>query len=81
VLTAGTWDVTTIAGVGNNTGYIDGLGGDARFNRPTGIAVDKTAISMCWIWIIIGFGRFREIELRIMNYELRIKSWGGERVS
>ena len=43
LLTAGTWAVTTIAGVGNNTGYIDGLGGDARFNRPTGIAVDKNS--------------------------------------
>lgn len=41
LLSAGTWDVTTIAGVGNSTGYIDGLGGDSRFNQPTGICVDK----------------------------------------
>jgi sugar lactone lactonase YvrE len=41
LITAGTWAVTTIAGVGDNTGFIDGLGYDARFNRPTGIAVDK----------------------------------------
>lgn len=41
LITADTWAVTTIAGVGNNTGYIDGLGGDARFNQPTGIAIDK----------------------------------------
>jgi len=41
MITAGTWAVTTIAGVGDNTGYIDGLGGDSRFNQPTGIAVDK----------------------------------------
>ena len=41
LITADTWTVTTIAGVGDNTGYIDGLGGDARFNQPTGIAVDK----------------------------------------
>ena len=40
-ITAGTWNVTTIAGVGDNTAFIDGLGNDARFNRPTGIAVDK----------------------------------------
>jgi len=33
--------VTTIAGVGNNTGNLDGLGTDARFNQPTGIAIDK----------------------------------------
>lgn len=41
MITADTWNVTTIAGVGNNTGDIDGLGVDARFNQPTGIAVDK----------------------------------------
>ena len=41
LITADTWTVRTIAGVGDNTGYIDGLGGDARFNQPTGIAVDK----------------------------------------
>ena len=33
--------VTTIAGApGNNTGSVDGVGGAARFNTPTGIAVD-----------------------------------------
>ena len=41
LLSAGDWNVTTIAGVGNNTGNLDGLGGDARFNQPTGIAIDK----------------------------------------
>lgn len=41
MLTPDTWTVTTIAGVGDNTGYIDGLNSDARFNQPTGIAVDK----------------------------------------
>ena len=41
MIAAGTWNVTTIAGVGDNTAFIDGLGNDARFNRPTGIAVDK----------------------------------------
>lgn len=41
MLTPDTWNVTTIAGVSDNTGYIDGLGNDARFNQPTGIAVDK----------------------------------------
>lgn len=41
MITSDTWDVTTIAGVGDNTGAVDGLGGDARFNQPTGIAVDK----------------------------------------
>jgi sugar lactone lactonase YvrE len=41
LVTVDTWAVTTIAGVGNNTGYIDGLGSDSRFNQPTGIAVDK----------------------------------------
>jgi streptogramin lyase len=33
--------VTTFAGApGNNTGSVDGIGGAARFNTPTGIAVD-----------------------------------------
>jgi len=41
MLTPDTWTVTTIAGVGDNRGYIDGLNTDARFNQPTGIAVDK----------------------------------------
>ncbi len=41
MLTPDTWTVTTIAGVGDNTGYIDGFNSDARFNQPTGIAVDK----------------------------------------
>jgi sugar lactone lactonase YvrE len=41
LVTASTWSVTTIAGLGDNKGYIDGLGSDARFNQPTGIAVDK----------------------------------------
>lgn len=41
MITAGNWNVTTLAGVGNNTGNVNGLGGDARFNQPTGIAVDK----------------------------------------
>ena len=41
LITADTWSVATIAGLGDNTGYIDGLGSDARFNQPTGIAVDK----------------------------------------
>ena len=41
MITPPNWNVITIAGVGNNTGYIDGLGVDARFNQPTGIAVDK----------------------------------------
>jgi len=40
-ITQGDWNVTTIAGVGNNTGNLDGLGTDARFNQPTGIAIDK----------------------------------------
>jgi sugar lactone lactonase YvrE len=40
-LSAGDWTVTTIAGVGDNTGNLDGLGTDARFNQPTGIAIDK----------------------------------------
>lgn len=41
LITPPDWKVTTIAGVGDNTGYIDAVGGDARFNQPTGIAVDK----------------------------------------
>ncbi len=42
MITPDNWNVITIAGVGNATGNIDGLGGDARFNQPTGITVDKT---------------------------------------
>ncbi len=41
LITQGSWNVTTIAGVGNNTGNLDGLGTGARFNQPTGIAIDK----------------------------------------
>ena len=35
------WAVTTIAGLPGTLGYADGTNSDARFNRPTGIAVDK----------------------------------------
>jgi len=41
MITPDTWTVSTIAGVSDNTGYIDGIAGDARFNQPTGIAVDR----------------------------------------
>jgi len=41
LITPPDWKVTTIAGVGDNTGFIDAVGQDARFNQPTGIAVDK----------------------------------------
>lgn len=35
-----TWNVTTIAGAADK-GYAEGIGSSARFNAPTGIAVDK----------------------------------------
>jgi len=37
-------EVTTLAGKGgsNNGGYADGTGGEARFNLPQGIAIDKS---------------------------------------
>ncbi|MBS1563342.1 MAG: IPT/TIG domain-containing protein [Bacteroidetes bacterium] len=41
LISAGTNAVTTIAGLSNNTGYVDGNGTDARFNQPTGVAIDK----------------------------------------
>jgi sugar lactone lactonase YvrE len=41
MITAGVWDVRTIAGVGDSQDYYDGLGADARFRQPTGVAVDK----------------------------------------
>jgi len=34
------WAVGTIAGLAGTAGYADGTNSDARFNRPTGIAVD-----------------------------------------
>jgi len=34
------WEVTTIAGMPGVPGYADGTNADARFNRPTGIAID-----------------------------------------
>jgi sugar lactone lactonase YvrE len=34
--------VTTVAGLAGSTGNADGIGGDARFNGPFGIAVDNT---------------------------------------
>jgi hypothetical protein len=40
MITTGTWNVSTIAGVGDS-GYAEGTGDAARFNGPTGIAVDK----------------------------------------
>jgi secreted PhoX family phosphatase len=36
-----TWVVTTIAGLPYNTGSADGIGSAARFNNPTGVAVDS----------------------------------------
>jgi sugar lactone lactonase YvrE len=33
--------VTTLAGLGGTPGSVDGLGQDARFNRPSGIVVDN----------------------------------------
>jgi sugar lactone lactonase YvrE len=35
------WLVSTIAGLAGTSGYADGTNSDARFNRPTGIALDK----------------------------------------
>ena len=61
MIAADTWNVTTIAGLGNNTGYIDGLGGDARFNQPTGIAVDKNGN----LYILdMGNNRIRKITVQ-----------------
>src|ERR1044071_8219290 len=35
------WNVTAIAGLAGSSGYQDGTNSDARFNRPTGIALDS----------------------------------------
>jgi DNA-binding beta-propeller fold protein YncE len=40
MITPDTWNVSTIAGVGDR-GYAEGSGSSARFSGPTGIAVDK----------------------------------------
>ena len=37
---SGAWNVTTIAGKPGSAGTADGLGVDARFSQPTGVAVD-----------------------------------------
>jgi sugar lactone lactonase YvrE len=34
------WEVTTVAGLGEVAGNVDGLGAAARFNQPTGISLD-----------------------------------------
>lgn len=61
LITQGDWKVTTIAGVGDNTAFIDGLGGDARFNQPTGIAIDKNND----IYILdMGNNRVRKITVK-----------------
>lgn len=36
------WNVTTIGGKPGSAGATNGLGADARFNRPTGVAVDSS---------------------------------------
>jgi DNA-binding beta-propeller fold protein YncE len=35
------WMVTTLAGSPGQAGAVDGVGSDARFNQPTGVAVDS----------------------------------------
>ena len=39
---AGTWVVTTLAGKAGVAGSADGIGASARFNAPTGVAVDNS---------------------------------------
>jgi hypothetical protein len=41
-LSGTSWVVTTLAGSPGNTGSADGSGGSARFNIPTGVAVDSS---------------------------------------
>jgi len=61
MITAGTWDVKTIAGVGNSQDFYDGLGADARFRQPTGIAIDKNDD----IYILdMGNNRIRKITVQ-----------------
>src|SRR5215471_18348391 len=36
------WEVVTIAGLAGSSGYVDGTNSDARFDRPTGIAIDTS---------------------------------------
>jgi len=42
-----TGEVTTIAGLAGSPGSADGLGSTARFNAPSGVAVDTAGILLC----------------------------------
>ena len=51
--------VTTLAGTAGERGSADGIGGDARFSFPSGVAVDTAGNSMSATQAITRFGRSR----------------------
>ena len=52
--------VSTYAGIGYQTGYVDGLAAEAKFNKPYGIAIDS--------------GNQRRMIVRTNNWYRKLKS-------
>ena len=57
------WVVTTLAGVAGSFGFADGTNGDARFNSPSGVAVDSASNIY-----VADLGTIREVTLVGTNW-------------